>query len=353
MFKTVTVKNFRGFKDFSLHSLERINLITGANDVGKTALLEAIFLLIGETNPALLLKVYTMRGFDKLRGDPAKMSEWVWMPLFYKFGGNETINLRGERNDGKTREVAIKLLPRASTRIAFGEPFAQEVNGYASQVLQLQCKTETGEELSSQMFFDEQGLRISPPAMAAHLPGHFIFARGLLPLEEDAKLFGEVEIEKTPYEFVEILQIIEPRLTRLSTIIGAGGAMLWGDIGLGRMLPLALMGEGLERFASILLRIANARKGVVLIDEIENGWHHGVMPKVWAAIAEAARRFEVQIFATTHSWECIRAAHGAFSNNGIYDFRLFRLDHSNEDIAVAIYDQETLATSLDLNFEVR
>jgi hypothetical protein len=283
------------------------------------------------------------------------MSEWVWMPLFYKFGSNEPIYLRGERYDGKTREVTIKLLPRASARISLGEQLAQEVNvnGYASHVLQLQCKTETGEALASQMFFDEQGIRIVPPAMATHLPGHFVFARGLLPLEEDAKLFGEVEIEKTPYEFVEILQIIEPRLTRLSTIIGAGGAMLWGDVGLGRMLPLALMGEGVERLASILLRLANARHGFVLIDEIENGWHHSVMPKVWAAIAAAARRFEVQVFATTHSWECIRAAHEAFAGNGVYDFRLFRLDRVDENVKAAVYDEETLATSLDLNFEVR
>lgn len=355
MFKTIAIKNFRGFKDFSMSGLERINLITGANDVGKTALLEAIYLLIGATNPALLLKVYAMRGFDKLRGDPNKMSDWLWTPLFYKFGSNAAISLRGETANGKSREATIKLLPRTSTHISFGEPLAQELhhNGYASHVLQLQSRDETGAEASAQMFFDEQGIRITPPATSKALPGYFIPARAPLLLEEDAKLYGEVEIEKAPYELIDVLRIIEPRLTRLSTVIGAGGGMLWGDIGLGKMLPMALMGEGLERFASILLRIANARGGIVLIDEIDNGWHHSVMEKTWEAIAEAARRFEVQIFATTHSWECIRAAHGALSKNGVYDFRLFRLDHSNGEIAVAAYDQETLVTSLDLNFEVR
>jgi AAA15 family ATPase/GTPase len=92
------------------------------------------------------------------------------------------------------------------------------------------------------------------------------------------------------------------------------------------------MGEGMVRLLSLVLEITNASGGVVLVDEIENGLHHSVLTKVWRAVGEASRRSNTQIFATTHSWECIRAAHEAFLQNGIYDLRLHRLERINGDI---------------------
>jgi len=50
--------------------------------------------------------------------------------------------------------------------------------------------------------------------------------------------------------------------------------IIHGEIGLGRPLPLPLMGEGMARIASLLLSIGTYRGGIVLIDEIENGLHH-------------------------------------------------------------------------------
>jgi AAA15 family ATPase/GTPase len=104
---------------------------------------------------------------------------------------------------------------------------------------------------------------------------------------------------------------------------------------------------------AILLAIANARGGVVLIDEIDTGLHHSVIQKVFEAIGLAAREADVQVFATTHSYECIMAAHRAFSENGSYDLRLHRLDRAGDRIRVVTYDQESLEASLDLSGEVR
>ncbi len=104
---------------------------------------------------------------------------------------------------------------------------------------------------------------------------------------------------------------------------------------------------------SVLLAITNANGGVVLIDEVENGLHHSVLVDVWKAIAVAARHNNVQVFATTHSYECIAAAHDAFADNEPYDLRLFRLDRRDETISLAKYDREIVETALDMNMEVR
>jgi AAA15 family ATPase/GTPase len=45
----------------------------------------------------------------------------------------------------------------------------------------------------------------------------------------------------------------------------------------------------------------------LLIDEIENGLHWSILPKVWRFLVETARVLDVQVFATTHSKDCIEA----------------------------------------------
>ena len=67
----------------------------------------------------------------------------------------------------------------------------------------------------------------------------------------------------------------------------------------------------------------------------------------------AARESDVQVFATTHSWECIQAAHEAFESEKQYDFRLHRLGWLNGEIKAVTYDKESLSASLKAELEVR
>lgn len=57
-----TVENFRCFKKLTIEPLERINLIGGTNNVGKTTLLEAIYLHFGINNVELPLMLNENRG---------------------------------------------------------------------------------------------------------------------------------------------------------------------------------------------------------------------------------------------------------------------------------------------------
>lgn len=107
------------------------------------------------------------------------------------------------------------------------------------------------------------------------------------------------------------------------------------------------------RLATLVLHIGNAPDGVVLVDEIENGLHHSILPKVWRAIGEVAREFNTQVFATTHSRECIVAAHRAFTESEVYDFRLHRLERLKETIRAVTYDREALEAAIETGLEVR
>jgi hypothetical protein len=183
-------------------------------------------------------------------------------------------------------------------------------------------------------------------------PSVFIGSGGELG-ERDIQMFNEVEKNKRQEEMLTSLRILEPRLKELDFFMTAGGLMIHGDIGLPHILPVALMGEGMRRVLSIVLAITTSSGGRVLIDEVENGLHHSVMKDVWQAIAQAARTADVQIFATTHSYECIRAAHQAFKDSPPYEFRYFRLDRRGEDIVVKSLDEYMLETVEKTDLEVR
>jgi hypothetical protein len=78
-----------------------------------------------------------------------------------------------------------------------------------------------------------------------------------------------------------------------------------------------------------------------------------MMQKVWSAIGRAARNFDTQIFATTHSLECITAAHRAFNQEENYDLLVHRLKRVNEAVTDVIFNKSDLDAALELKMDVR
>ena len=52
----------------------------------------------------------------------------------------------------------------------------------------------------------------------------------------------------------------------------------------------------MQRTFGIALALVNARNGLLLIDEFENGLHYLVQPDLWRLIFQVARRLNVQVF---------------------------------------------------------
>ena len=126
--------------------------------------------------------------------------------------------------------------------------------------------------------------------------------------------------------------------------------MIWVDVGLQELVPLSILGAGMTHVARIFLVIASTPGGVVLVDEIENGLHHSVLPDVWKVIAKAAEQFDVQVFATTHSFECIEAAHEGLGPDG---FGLHRLETVEGVTRCVTYGPGAIEGAIRHNMEVR
>lgn len=360
MYKSFEVRNFRCFRELTIAGLERVNLIAGVNNVGKTALLEAMFLHCGAYNPALALKINAFRGIETVKIELGQWVETPWDSLFSDFDTSRRVELVGENEATDCRILRLKVVRQPEELATIGQ-FVQHaadrsegilLSSEVAQVLELEY--EDKERRSEyHMILNQKGMRIEPIPPAPPFPAFFQSARMRIPFAQEAERFGKLEIQGKQDVLLRVLQLIEPRLSRLAMIVEAGQPILQGDIGLSRPIPLPLMGGGMVRLASLVLHIGNAPNGVVLVDEIENGLHHSILPKVWRAIGEVAREFNTQVFATTHSLECITAAHKAFAESELYDFRLHRLERIEETIRAVTYDREALEAAIETGLEVR
>lgn len=360
MYKSFEVRNFRCFRELTIAELERVNLIAGVNNVGKTALLEAMFLHCGAYNPSLALRLNAFRGIEAVK---IKLGQWIeppWDSLFHQFDISRSIVLAGENTVTGRRSLRLNVVREPSelsriTRFSNSGPEVSEgilSSSEIAKVLKLEYEEEEWHG-SSYMILDRKGIRAEPIPPAPPFPAFFQVARMRVPFPDEAERFGNLEIRGQQDVLLQVLRLIEPRLSRLAMVVVAGEPMLHGNIGIGRLVPLPVMGEGMVRLASLVLHIGNAPNGVVLVDEIENGLHHSILPKAWRAIGEVAREFNTQVFATTHSLECIVAAHKAFAESELYDFRLHRLERINDTIRAVTYDREALEASIETGLEVR
>jgi hypothetical protein len=222
-----------------------------------------------------------------------------------------------------------------------------------SRELLLTHENGTGRTGISRAFINQKGeIKGRRDRLKHKFPGVFLPARKHF-LGTDADRFSKLDRKGKTEQLLYTMKLLEPRLKRLAVLVTGGVPMINGDIGLKELVPIPMMGEGMVRLISILLAIYDSRDGVVLIDEIENGLHHIVMRKVWEAIALAAEQSNTQIFATTHSWECVVAAHQAHSASDGYDFLFHRFYLKDDEIKMVTYDQKKLETAISTGLEVR
>ena len=153
--------------------------------------------------------------------------------------------------------------------------------------------------------------------------------------EEHAQRYSALVEAGREEELLPSLQALDPRIRRLELLYPANKPMLYVDIGSDQLVPLTYMGEGLGYVLYLQLAIMTANNGTVLIDEFENGLHYVALVDAWKAVGIAARQSSVQVFATTHSWECVLAAHRAFAESDEDDFRLHRLERRDGEVVCA------------------
>lgn len=118
--------------------------------------------------------------------------------------------------------------------------------------------------------------------------------------------------------------------------------------------PLGSMGDGMRRILTLAMSAVTVENGFLLVDEIDTGLYYEVQADMWRLILKTAQQLNVQVFATTHSWDCVCAFQEALDNLEDRDIgKLFRLDMKYEKIRAVEYLAEDLKIALRQNIEVR
>jgi len=355
MFKSFSIKNFRCFNALDINQLGRVNLISGKNNVGKSALLEAIYLHLGGGNPLLSINVNKFRGLEPFISDVE--NTWGWLFSNLSIDKPIIINSIDDTEVNHLLKIALQNLNKITVSASEKSSSSSEeslVSDTISNSFQLEfCYKKNKEKEKKRISRINNGqLEVDNLPSSVFPTSYFVGTRNRS-LREDASLFSKLEEIKKDNEVLRVMQEMEPRLKRLAVAVVNNVPTIRGDFGGERLIPLSLVGEGMCRLLSIITRILLAKDAVVLIDEIENGIHHSILERFWEVIAEAAIRSNCQIIATTHSRECVLAAHTIFSENKKYDFAYHRLDRTKDDINVISYDKETLDAAFSAYFEIR
>lgn len=319
MLKSLKIENFKRFRELDFPQLKRVNLIAGKNNTGKTGVLEALFLLL-ENSSAFSALPTTFRNCPNI-GDKTEN--------FYKWLFRDRDTSRPAIFSTSTAEVAAYSVALAMGSAPQG---FSPIMGSSSMTLSAR----------------------SEPAKVSLKPGAVALSVRPSDPQKDAADYDRVVLKAGGEERLEgLLRKLEPRLKSIRSIRPHGAALIYLDLGLKEKIPAVHLGQGFIRLLSIYSELIASDKKVLLIDEVENGLHYSVLTEIWRGLLHAAEQEDVQIFATTHSYECIRAAHEAFAETLDYDFALHRLEEVKGDIRVITYDKETLETSLASNFEIR
>jgi predicted ATPase len=174
------------------------------------------------------------------------------------------------------------------------------------------------------------------------------------PQQQAAQWFSQLSVQKREKPIVDAVRDeFEPSLENLIVLATAQNPALYVSVRyLREKLPLSLMSAGINKFVTILMAILIRGKGVLLIDEVENGLYYKTLPSLWKYMLKFAQESDTQIFVTTHSLECVRALVPAME--GAEDeFTLLRSERANGSSAVAQIPGKFLEGAIEQGVEVR
>lgn len=312
----LTIQNFRGFDELKLSGLQAVNLIVGENNAGKTSFLEA---LAAVANP---------HAFQQLPG-LFRAKEQHPDPRFYRWLLRDAPGV----DEGFIEAAGPNLENRLS--IYRTRPLTLPKGAHLHNSPRLQAySSPTSKEL-----------RFCAVSVHHGTPDSLV------------KSFGDAVRPSSGEEIMhEVLRSVDPRIKRIRVDPTEHGNIIAVDIGLSESIPLSQAGQGIFRLVSILSVLLGIKPQICIIDEIENGIHYTALPRMWRGLAKVSELLGIQIFATTHSKECLEAANRVFHDEdeaGVRDLAVIQIMKVNDRIMARVLDEEHIEAAVDIDIELR
>ncbi len=362
MLKTLAMRGFRGFESYELNDLTRVNLIVGKNNSGKTTVLEAVELLVSNGHLA------AFAGVAGRRRETLALTPRYGIDISHLFSGHvcepgTRFQLTSDRKqtsatilslDEVGEDAATWDLMRSTRRRALDADDEPEPH--------FGLRIETGADGPLSVFpVDKEGTllydawRRSMRNGPSKPPVRFV---GLGSPVDDTMhdAWNDVIAEGREDKIARDMQILVPEIASIHFLTGGtprGSTTLVGLRRGGRRMPIGSYGDGLRRLLALRLALQGANHGFLLIDEIDAGLHWTVMEDVWRLLVEVANEADAQIFATTHSQDCIRGL-GSLVKSRPDLARHLSIQKVHTSLAQAVcFSGEEIATAVEQDIELR
>jgi hypothetical protein len=360
MISKIEVYNFRCFRSLKLEGLKRVNLIVGENSSGKSSFLESIFLSSGTMAPHT---VFQMRGIRKMGGQvafPVDQQGYraLWEDLFFDFDEDKKVSIKiigNPSSDGRslrieyvapvgTQELPFEKLTAPSTA-------ANRVQQTGMPQIEFKWRRDGHPEVIAKPKFVSTGMQVD--TLADYFPCVW-FTPGVAETpDENAKRYSHLDKRGELGPVKKAICKEFPFIQEISIDYHAGIPMLFAKVeGKSRKMPVPLISDGVNRLVGICLGLANFSGGTVLIDQLEDGFHHKLLPSIWKSIYTLADEFGVQVFVSSHSAECIEAMMEVVKEHP-EDFALLRAIRKEPGCTIDFLDGKYLESALEQRFEVR
>lgn len=364
MYTALSIQDFRGIGSLSINDLARVNVFVGPNSVGKTTVLEAIWLLRGAGNPTLPMALASKRGTQPVL---VNAPDSHWQMMFRNLDLQRHIRVVGTFSTGDSEFLRMEARP-GSGETPIAENGQPAHSGAATNTFSPIGTTENL-PIQFRMIFGENGsdlvtstIEISNDAVQesgnprATRRAVLLSGRSGTNITELADRFTQCDNRNRLPEVIDAVRIVEPTLEDLSlgySSIGNRPIIYMRSGGVGHMVPFDVAGGGGRKILELLVSVLSEDESPIMIDELENGLYYENLPKVWRALDRSSQRTGCQLFVTTHSIECVRAAIEAMRESAPYDLRIFRLESSGGSIRVVDYSFEVAEAAVFANLEMR
>ena len=364
-FNQVSIDGFRGLKNLVLDQLGPLNILVGENNSGKTSVLEAISVLCRPYDPYEWLAMVRRRDFGQLDETRVQSLRWCFSqsgelvdPEFMyegtcNFKCQGAYPVRGievEYKDivGEPSEREMERLNRQGNRT--GEFADLERQWRGAQIIhhildESQPYDQPPDPMVLQIWEEDRMLGVRGRSSSRRMPQD-IPAEVLTPYSYQLNrlqvgshsrqllfpLFGESKSGREA--IVDLIREFDPDISDIviAALRGGKSAIYLKHKKLGPA-PLSVFGDALRRAVLLASTLQSIQGGVLLIDEIETGIHVTALKRVFAWLASTAQRYQVQIFATTHSLEAVDAVSDSVEDR-IDDLATFHINQSSEQTTV-------------------
>lgn len=381
MLNSLQVSNFKGIKNIEISTLGRLNLIVGKNNSGKSSILEALMLYASGGSETVFDEISQLHD-EKTRysssytydEDKKNLFGQVlpYEHLFYgrKFTQENDIFIGEIDNNSKTNKALIIRYIKNINDIS-------EMNTNTLRVLKqlniLSNDLHIADHVSRNFLEIIQGdfkhiIPLEEMLYRSHklivsenpnIPNYMYVPTNFTSMDKLGELWDGITL--TPYEkrTIEALRLIEPNIEDLRFVDDRRHrTALIKLINEDTRFPLRSMGDGIVRILQLILNMYAAIGGIYLIDEFDNGLHYSVQKALWELIFDLAEELDIQVFATTHSWDCIQSfTEVAIEKEKIKGALLkvgkSKLLKNKGSSIVTVFDKEKLHTITQALVEVR